>query len=99
MNWELIIWIAIGLIVLEVCYLSIVKQVSKKEVKEDWITMKIISLGCGGIFVFLNWLLIAFPFDGNYYFIRLLYAYGGSGLVLLFFYLNKKLAFKFKGIK
>lgn len=96
MNWELIIWLAVGLVFSEIMYIIFVISFTKKEVKGQWFEIKQMSLFVGVFVVVVNWVILkAFDWE-EYHFINLLYFYGGIGLIILFFYLNKKLAFKLK---
>lgn len=91
MNWELIGWIAVGIIIWELIYILL--RINK--LSYFWVTDKMISLAFTSVFMLFQAIFV-FGTDwspglgeGNY--INLLWELLIVGAIVIFFYLNKKL--------
>lgn len=90
MNIELISWIGVWIILSEIVYLCFCASSSKKEVKKDWFGFKFISFFITFIFMIPQYIIV-FGLDDIANYINLLYEVLIIGVLVLFFYLNKKL--------
>lgn len=94
------LYIAAGLIISELIYITVCKKSSKKEVKEEWPYIKFFSVILGLVFTFifsfiLNTILNASKED----LMCLLYIILTFLISILFLYINKKLGLYVAGAK
>lgn len=93
MNWELIGWIGAGILISEIIFILLIKNVQS----ESWIHTKVIALMLGGVFTLIQSTIVfelgsETLYTGNSNYMNLLWEVLIIGGIVLFFWLNKKLA-------
>lgn len=109
MNIELICWIASWILVSEGLFIFFLKNKDCIDWFKDsgfgWIIKKVCALLCGAVFIFVQLLIVtddvlieAFT-SANFHYINILYEFLIILGLIIFFFINKKIADKINGKK